>query len=1119
MREIIAVCRSRNKSRDRVARVLDRYFWRIGDRTWRGKATNACLDRVSRELRRGAKRNTAVTIQEIRSAHESRVPILRIGSRSAFSEAGIAPVAARPGAFWKTEGAGSNAKAAAATRIAALFHDLGKATELFQAKLRRALSNGGPEADAIRHELQSAFVWDALFGDTEDEDLPVALDGLLPKHVDGACKQVIAKLSKARDEADLAMDLAFLKREGSLSHLIGTLVLTHHRLPDGASDHLTATARRHVAEDAKFRAKRDLAIAPGTPFWHEAWWAAALSRESKRLEGSGPTASADIALRASLMFADHLGSAQKVASETPPDHLANTTKIRSEKNKDVVTAADSLSKHVDRVYKNTQAAFDLFHRYRDRFPALEEGQVPVDVMHPHPANDQRFQWQAEAAQAARAMCEISEGGFFACLTAGTGTGKTRGAPTLLANAAMGDTRPERRYFRMSLALGLRVLATQSGREYVEDLNFRDEDVSVLVGEAPLDFQAERERPDETGSESLMEVPEWLQVEYATGGVPDEGDAREADWLRSLSVDTDRGLPAFCDRILETAGKNAGAGRRLLTPPVMVGTIDHLMGVATPVNSRYLIQSLRLATSDLILDEIDQFDGEDIAAIGRLVFQAGAMGRRVVIMSATLTRDIAEALHTAYARGWSEHAAANGGRDHVNLIITGDAPGSCVTNESGETLDEVYEESRDRTLQALEKAPPARRGEILPDCEGWGDIVSQIDAGCSRMHALNATEIDGFRVSVGMVRMTRISHTAALAVQIPAGARDGSFRVLVCLHSQFPRLHRGWIEARLKRALTRKGDDPDARLRSLCHAEDVFERAREAEAREIEIVVVTSPVIETGNDLDFDYAILDPISIRSIIQSAGRVRRHRPAEGCHPNVLILGRSPVVMQQGSLAMPGVETKPADETGVTRTDLSRFEKRRFHDLAGDESFSVITAAPVLSGLVDIPLRDAEARASRLMISVSGGAENAPLDRYTRHLNARLNLTMTRTRRFRRSEVKSVVFEMHGETLEDAEWYLDLQPGTRQSTFHLAASKGLKKGEVRKEQLFREMTGPAWVEYSGGHRDMETVDLKRLMRIEIPDYQRDLQVEMTYDNFIGFTRGSPEDLFEAFGKCKQKQ
>jgi len=152
MREIIAVCRSGKKSRLRTAKVLDRYFWRIGDRTWRGKATNACLDRVARELRKGAARNTAVVIHEIRSSAESRAPLIRIGSKSAFSEEGLVPVASHPAEVRNvTARSPTNLSGLAAVRVAALFHDLGKATILFQGKLRRALAGGKPEADAIRH--------------------------------------------------------------------------------------------------------------------------------------------------------------------------------------------------------------------------------------------------------------------------------------------------------------------------------------------------------------------------------------------------------------------------------------------------------------------------------------------------------------------------------------------------------------------------------------------------------------------------------------------------------------------------------------------------------------------------------------------------------------------------------------------------------------------------------------------------------------------------------------------------------------------------------------------------------------------------------------------------------
>ncbi len=1121
MREVIAVCRSSKKSRGRTARILDRYFWRIGDRTWRGKATNACLDRVARELRHSAKRNTAVTIHEIRSAHESRIPLIRIGSRSAFSEDGLVPVASHPAAVRRgAEGPPAEIIGGAVVRIAALFHDLGKATRLFQGKLRRSLKAAKPEADAVRHELHSAAVWDKLFGTTPDDKLADALAQLTPKCIDKACEQVTRQLGNIHNQPKGEIGFGFIGQKSTLSHLVGMLILTHHRLPEGDSSHVGFLAGRHVNQGAKFVCRKDLQIAEGVPFWHEPWWLTRLRRDAQKLDPGALPASADISLRASLMFADHIGSALKRSLDDIPDHLANTMEETPGGKKRV--PADDLSTHVRRVYTHVRGTFDLLHRYRYRFPGLDEGQIPVEVLYPLPSGSPQFLWQAEAAQVARAMCERNEGGFFACLMAGTGTGKTRGAPTILANAAMGDTRPERRYLRMGLGLGLRVLAKQSAEEYVADLGFRNEDVSVLIGQPPLDFDPcgrnEQKHDNRMGSESLIKLPDWLHVEHATGDVPREGDSGEADWLRSLSIDTDNSLPAFCDLILRHAGKRAAVGRRLLAPPIMVGTIDHLMGVASPVNSRFLIQSLRLLTSDLILDEIDQFDGEDIAAIGRLVFQAGASGRRVIIMSATLTPDIAEALHTAYERGWTEFARTQGLSAHVNLLCTSDAPKSCFTNEDGRGLSQVISECQGVTLDGIRSTPAARRGEILPPCCNWQELVRQIDAGCTRMHGLNAAEIEGVRVSAGMVRMTRIAHTAALAAQLPSGRRDdGRLRVVLCLHSQFPRLHRAWIEDRLKRALTRKGDDPDMGLRSLCYKERLFERAVETGAHEIEIVVVTSPVIETGNDLDFDYAILDPNSTRAIIQAAGRVRRHRAAKGNHPNVLILGRSPIVMQDERLIRPGVETRPAEETKVpAQRCLEAYEDRKFTDLAGDEDFAEISAAPILSGAGSFPLRDAEAGLRSKMVCAKSDDDKAPLGLYTTHLNARLNLTMTRTRRFRRADNRDILFLMIGESFEDAEWYLDLAPGTSSSVMRKAAESGLDICKIDGEHLFDDLSGAAWLEYAQSHGELTSSNLKELMRAQIPDYRNDTDPEVTYTEFTGFTRGKKEDLFEPFGKTK---
>ena len=1108
MREIIAVCRSTKKERDRVARVLDRYFWRIGDRTWRGKATNACLDRVSRELRSKAKRNTAVVVHEIRSARESRVPIVRIGARHAFSQDGIAPVSFRPS---QKAPKGRPSASRSVVRIAALFHDLGKATVLFRNKLRCALNGAPPEGDPVRHELHSAAVWDHLFGRTDDADLPAALANLTPDQIDVAC-DVVRGMLAATANCPKELPFAFVEREGSLSHAIGMLILTHHKLPEGDSDLLTPLAERHVRPSVSFDGMMELSITPGTPFWHEEWWANALKREAAALQPGVPLLGLDVYLRAALMMGDHLGSSQKKPSDRVPDHLANTIK---DPESGAIRPADSLSKHVQRVYAAARHGVDLFERYADRFPALAESEMPADIAFPAPPAIERFRWQEEAARAARCMCERNEGGFFACITAGTGTGKTRGAPTILAGAALGDARPERRYFRMSLALGLRVLATQSADEYVADLGFGEHDVSVLVGQAPLTFSQGDEQTDEdaSGSESLIEVPDWLKVEMATGGVPEAGDPREEDWLRSLSLDTERGLPAFCDRILEAAGARALSGRRLLTPPVMVGTIDHLMGVAAPVNSRYLLQSLRVATSDLILDEIDQFEGEDLAAIGRLVYQAAAAGRRVIIMSATLTEDIGRALYTAYREGWSHYAASHRMSDHINLLVTGDASGSCRTNADGQSFSDIFVSSRATTLKALRDAPAARRAKILPPCDSWDDLLGQINDSCHRLHDTNNVQIGEFCVSFGMVRMTRIAHTAALAAQLHTGLLNGRLRVTLCLHSQFPRLHRSWIEMRLKKALTRKGRDPNRGLRALCEDAGVFERARDAGATSIEIVLITSPVIETGNDLDFDWAILDPISTRSIIQAAGRICRHRPASALSANVHILGRSPIAMQYGGLSLPGVETKPHEDTGVSKQSLSGFERRLFSDLAGEADFSVVNAIPMIDYTLSFPLRDTEAVLREGFISADIDAADQPLGRYIRRPAARMTQRMPRARKFRRTDTRTILFQLRGDTFEGAIWHRDLAYGTRQSTLQPVNSEKFFVRELEGCRLLRNYTTSGWNALAPA-RDPDPQDVARLMQIEIPDYGRDLEPMITYTEFTGFTRGSPEDLFSPFGK-----
>lgn len=69
--------------------------------------------------------------------------------------------------------------------------------------------------------------------------------------------------------------------------------------------------------------------------------------------------------------------------------------------------------------------------------------------------------------------------------------------------------------------------------------------------------------------------------------------------------------------------------------------------------------LRLLTSDLVLDEPDDFDIADLPALCRLVNWAGMLGSRVLLSSATLPPALIQALFRAYEAGRGEYQKSCG----------------------------------------------------------------------------------------------------------------------------------------------------------------------------------------------------------------------------------------------------------------------------------------------------------------------------------------------------------------------------------------------------------------------------------------------------------------------------
>ena len=240
------------------------------------------------------------------------------------------------------------------------------------------------------------------------------------------------------------------------------------------------------------------------------------------------------------------------------------------------------------------------------------------------SKDARFRWQDRAYDlAAGLQVKSATQGFFGINMASTGCGKTLANGRILY--ALADPIKGARF---CIALGLRTLTLQTGDVYREHLGLGSEDLAVLVGGGSVRALHEHQQQQGVishGSESAEDLlPENHYVHF-------EGSLEDGPLNRWL-------------------GKNLDA-KKLLNAPILTCTIDHLMPATESSRGGHQIAPmLRLMSSDLVLDEPDDFGLEDLPALTRLVHWAGLLGSRVLLSSATLPPAIVESLFLAYLEG-------------------------------------------------------------------------------------------------------------------------------------------------------------------------------------------------------------------------------------------------------------------------------------------------------------------------------------------------------------------------------------------------------------------------------------------------------------------------------------
>lgn len=915
---VVFVSQCEKKALTRTRRVLDTFADRIGDNTWQTMITQEGLLAVKKLLRKTASKNTAVSCHWIRSRSRTEL-VWVVGNKNKFNREGrVAVNSTSKSQVYRDDLLDWQLLPVirSLTCLAALLHDWGKANARFQQKLAKNFR--GIPADRLRHEWVSCLLLKALILNTDNPDLD---SDWLSTLKDGKVNEVaiIAALQRSYEKP-----LAGLP---NIAKLISWLIVSHHKLPVNPDNLFSGSECFSLDELLNLIDKGwgyenktidEIGLCLQFPYGlltRSSKWLSQIKRWSAKLLALEELISQAINdgsyrvllyhARLSLMLGDHYFSSLDVNQTSnwkyTTELIANTQKDKSPK--------QALDQHLVGVYESARNIVS-------KLPLIENGlESSFNTAELKRRSLPPYAWQDTAAKKVRdwrIACNDSKKGFFAVNIASTGCGKTfANAKVMMALSEDGDS------LRYVLALGLRTLTLQTGDEYRERMFKRSDgaDLAVLIGSkaiADLHYQSKLDQiyeREEQGSESIEPLLADSDEIVYQGELPEEG-------LTTV-------LKRYKDR-------------QLLYAPVLVCTIDHMIAATeTTRGGRYILPALRLLSSDLVIDEVDDFTGSDLIAIGRLIHLAGMLGRKVMISSATIPPAMAEGYFNAYREGWLLYCKTRNANPVVGCAWVDEF--STQIEEIGlqehatKEFRKIHDKYIDRRVEKLGKQPAKRKAMVI-NCEeamnkrdepvvenkkeAWFNRIAQTTLD---MHKLNNTvdKKTGLKVSFGVVRIANIQPCVELTrYLLNYEWPEHSEARIMAYHSRQVLLLRHEQEKHLDKVLKRKekrDEQPQAFYDQTIRRHLDTIAGKQPNVTNLLFILVATPVEEVGRDHDFDWAVIEPSSYRSIIQLAGRVMRHREGEVEHPNISILQYNWRTIKNGDeerkprFYLPGYEPDP--------------------------------------------------------------------------------------------------------------------------------------------------------------------------------------------------------------------
>lgn len=966
--------------------VLDRYAQRIGDRAWATRITEDGLASAHAALRACASRNTSVACYRSDAIHGLRIAWI-VGNRNAYDQEGRFAVATQhkestpmPDFF---------RHAALMSQLEGYWHDIGKASVRFQTKLENdtglADDPGRYVADGVRHEWISAWLFRHLESPEPEIQKPAASLEPHGEVMKSAWKIMAGSQQRISDPAILPMESG----TNSVFDAVNWAIATHHRDLGGKIDGVQPmTGQYHldkksnnVRDCLQLSEKANCPTTAGAAGDAKRWadLSACSAKCMERLVRKSAEMSMDahgdpgplywygtmLMSRAALILADHAVSSKTdhgcendkgiLHANTRPltkDEQAKDEQERAAQAKAVSgkkrpapppaprrTLNQPLSWHLQSVGDRAPQVMRAITG--DELPCLDDAVAGAVLGDRVGEGSPRYRWQNQATDHVSGMRGIVFN------IASTGSGKT------LANLKMALAMRHGQSVRLAVAFNLRSLTRQTAEAFsrhvrridashpdTPDLRTKwERDSALLLGQHGSSAEVDAGPADtkEALDEDSYQTNEQIDVHGAEKlSMP--------SWLNTF-------FPNDPDLKLQ----------KLICAPVLISTMDWIVASGEPgQQARHAHALIRVANSDLILDEVDSYDVKSSVAVMRVVKMAGMFGRNVIVSSATLNTVLAEGLLGAYARGRAIYdALRRGDREDWHVAIVGDhtIPDSAdrkpllienhdvapAAQHYKDTLLGIAMQFRD-TENGGPSAAATKRYEVV-DVDDMDSFYRTIADQCARLHDTHAIPpikgMDGTTVhlSIGLVRVASVKECIAVSDHLLKDV-DGRF-IVTAYHARDIEQRRARKEDHLDRILCRHDEKWLGYLKKNSrnkYVQQTLGRVLPPEPGELEVdmisgganvtkaidlrlVVVATPVAEVGRDHDYDWAVIEPSSMHSIIQASGRVNRHRNQPVSHANIVILSHNAKFLEyraknwsetQPSFVMPGLETSRNGDAG---------------------------------------------------------------------------------------------------------------------------------------------------------------------------------------------------------------